>query len=690
MEPSSKSHSAQSTEDLAGIHAVLGLDIVSFSTLEDADQVLAIESLLAWTHEALAFNGIGENDYRWSPAGDGGYLTFASHTACRSALDVAFSIAQKIQNPRWRPRSGGKIGLTMALHAGTVTEARELGRNRNIWGTGINMTARILSLAVPGQLLISKQYFDAYIHGQREDEFEIGAVQWRTVKHGVQVEVMNANHHDLCLGDEEARYRRWQAIGNVWSRTIADYKSLVNDAMNSGEPIAALAAGKFLLNLDSPDPVQELCRMIGRTDDRPAAAYRHQTHYLFGLMPPDVLLRVVEAATPRHVAPGAVLCRKGEPARTCFFPVSGALVVDVPGQERPVHILPGQIVGEFGLWIPNITRTATVRSLDESLLLEFDSDQFKSILKDTPLVAEGVHNVIRNRIVDNVMRSRRLFPVSAEEAKEAWAEMRPECEKHEKGAVLDLNASVYILLSGAVTITPPPNMRPLTVRADGTFGAEQVVGLVSDIGSPDGPGATVLEEIVAVRFSRSAVTKLQQCDDIGAAWSALCGERLRAIGKAAAAAGFTAADSSPVSAMASGDRRYDLFLSHASEDKDPIARPLYAALTAKGISVWFDEATLELGDSLREKIEEGLSKCRYGVVILSPTFLKKHWPNRELDGLVARETASGDKAILPVWYDLDDKMLVQYSPTLAGRLAVRSEEGIGVVVEKILRVLRRA
>ena len=81
-------------------------------------------------------------------------------------------------------------------------------------------------------------------------------------------------------------------------------------------------------------------------------------------------------------------------------------------------------------------------------------------------------------------------------------------------------------------------------------------------------------------------------------------------------------------------QEYDLFLSHASEDKESIARPLYAALTAAGVSVWFDEAVLELGDSLRRKIEEGLAKCRYGVVILSPRFLNKHWPRRELDGLV--------------------------------------------------------
>jgi TIR domain len=134
---------------------------------------------------------------------------------------------------------------------------------------------------------------------------------------------------------------------------------------------------------------------------------------------------------------------------------------------------------------------------------------------------------------------------------------------------------------------------------------------------------------------------------------------------------------------------YDVFISHASEDKDSIARPLYLALQAKGVSVWFDEATLELGDSLRRKIDDGLARCRYGVVILSPQFLAKQWPQRELDGLVARETISGEKAILPVWHDLDASTLARYSPPLADKLAARSGEGIAAIVDKILRVLKK-
>lgn len=120
---------------------------------------------------------------------------------------------------------------------------------------------------------------------------------------------------------------------------------------------------------------------------------------------------------------------------------------------------------------------------------------------------------------------------------------------------------------------------------------------------------------------------------------------------------------------------FDLFLSHASEDKESIARPLYKALISRDITVWFDDAVLRMGDSLRRRIDDGLARCNYGIVIISPSFLSKEWPQRELDGLVAREVASGKKAILPIWHQIDQAMVMRYSPTLADRLAGRSEEG---------------
>lgn len=130
----------------------------------------------------------------------------------------------------------------------------------------------------------------------------------------------------------------------------------------------------------------------------------------------------------------------------------------------------------------------------------------------------------------------------------------------------------------------------------------------------------------------------------------------------------------------------DLFISYASEDRELVAKPLAELLTALGVSVWFDQFDLKIGDGLRRKIDEGLSTCRYGAVILSPSFFGKHYTNRELDGLAQREI-DGKKVILPIWVGVDEREVRQYSPPLADRIAGRWEEGLASIVLRIIEVV---
>ncbi len=131
----------------------------------------------------------------------------------------------------------------------------------------------------------------------------------------------------------------------------------------------------------------------------------------------------------------------------------------------------------------------------------------------------------------------------------------------------------------------------------------------------------------------------------------------------------------------------DVFISYASEDRNTVAKPLAELLTALGISVWFDQFDLKIGDSLRRKIDEGLSRCRFGIVILSSSFFGKHYPNLELDGLAQRES-NGEKVILPIWVGVNELQVRQFSPPLADRIAGRWEDGIAKVVMKLTEVIK--
>ena len=115
-------------------------------------------------------------------------------------------------------------------------------------------------------------------------------------------------------------------------------------------------------------------------------------------------------------------------------------------------------------------------------------------------------------------------------------------------------------------------------------------------------------------------------------------------------------------------KSYDVFISHASEDKDAVARPLAKELEKAGLSVWYDEFEMKIGDSLRRKIDYGLAHSRFGIVIISRDFIKKGWTNYELDGIVTR-AVSDEQVMLPIWHNITKDEVVSYSPTLADKIA---------------------
>ena len=113
---------------------------------------------------------------------------------------------------------------------------------------------------------------------------------------------------------------------------------------------------------------------------------------------------------------------------------------------------------------------------------------------------------------------------------------------------------------------------------------------------------------------------------------------------------------------------FDVFISHASDDKDDVVRPLANALTEEGLRVWYDEFELRIGSSLRQTIDSGIARSRFGIVVLSNSFFEKGWPAYELDGLVTR-TVSGEQVLLPIWHGVTKQQVMDFSPSLADKLA---------------------
>lgn len=137
------------------------------------------------------------------------------------------------------------------------------------------------------------------------------------------------------------------------------------------------------------------------------------------------------------------------------------------------------------------------------------------------------------------------------------------------------------------------------------------------------------------------------------------------------------------------DPRYDVFISHATEDKEELVRPLAEALRQRDLDVWYDEFELQLGSSLRQGIDRGIANSRFGIVVLSEAFFAKNWTNYELNGLVAREMHDGRQLMLPLWHKISKAEVVAASPSLADKIALRTADlTIDEIADQVAEAIR--
>ncbi len=129
------------------------------------------------------------------------------------------------------------------------------------------------------------------------------------------------------------------------------------------------------------------------------------------------------------------------------------------------------------------------------------------------------------------------------------------------------------------------------------------------------------------------------------------------------------------------------FISHDSRDKDAVARPIALGLSKLVCPVWFDEFSLQVGDSLRESIDKGLKECKKCILVLSPQFLSNRgWTKAEFNSIFTREILEKQNLVLPVWYEVSAAEVFEYCPSLADRVGVNWSLG----EEEVGRRLRQA
>lgn len=138
--------------------------------------------------------------------------------------------------------------------------------------------------------------------------------------------------------------------------------------------------------------------------------------------------------------------------------------------------------------------------------------------------------------------------------------------------------------------------------------------------------------------------------------------------------------------MDAQDIEYDVFISHAYEDKHAFADELARALKEQGLRVWYSGFELRLGSSISSQINEALKSSSYGIVLLSPRYFEKQWPQSELQAMFGHRDMQS--RILPVLLGISVHEARLRIPLLADRYAVSAAKGMVEVVRSILQVIK--
>ena len=129
--------------------------------------------------------------------------------------------------------------------------------------------------------------------------------------------------------------------------------------------------------------------------------------------------------------------------------------------------------------------------------------------------------------------------------------------------------------------------------------------------------------------------------------------------------------------------RYDFFISHATSDKNDIARPLAEALRKRGQRIWYDEHYIRAGNNIGDVIEFGIKSSVFGIVIISKNFFGRKWTEVELDMLMK-------KKIFLVLHQFTAEDLYTLRPALVERYAIPAIVGVERIAEQLIEAIRQA
>lgn len=398
--------------------AILMVDIVRFSLRTGDAQATAIRILILMLGLAIPRAHNDESGRIWSPAGDGGALTF--WRSIRAAFDTAFELTRLVNlynRGEFVDKSGEKwlepdepFQLRIGLHLGPVIKAKDFDDRDNIWGSGINMASRVLNLAKPGQILASRAFRESIDSIDRTDELEIDNIGTHWAKHHTPIVLFNIRSRTDEIGILCSEAEVWfEALHGPLKQAIESYEIRAKEEIKSGNPFRAGVLAKRILDLDPRnDLVLDIFKTISTKAPGGIAKVQKRFDDFLSPLSADAILHFFKNAEFKVFKKGEKIVKEGDPADSMMIVVSGEIQPTIQGERLSEGISANgsgylilresDLIGEMGLFNAREERTATLAAVQKTIVLSIDYSFLKANRISPQSGESSIRQELRKRI----------------------------------------------------------------------------------------------------------------------------------------------------------------------------------------------------------------------------------------------------------------------------------------------------
>lgn len=471
---------------------VLTVDIVNYSLMNNTTQIQSFRMLVRMLNQAIPKEHNLSGRRIWSPAGDGGSLTFWDDI--HAALQTAVALGQIINEYNKNLPEKKYFQVRMGLHSGIVIKEVDFDERENVWGNGINISNRVMSMAKPGQIMASKDFCSQADLFSRTQEVTYVGKWWP--KHNKPLELYNIYIDNAGLPPSEVD--EWYGPFHYpLQQAMETYSAMIENEKKEGPAFRVAVLCKRLLDLEpSNTDVQQVLESISERRFNTGPGAKNLYDSFFSKLSPSALVYFFRNGQFKAFQKDSIIAKEGARAESMMMVVSGEIFPSIHGNPlnnqrtgSNLVLREGAIIGEMGLFSPGGTRTATLKASKNTISLTLDYRFLRSLenASDTQEnlnrmeIQKRIWEYYRKRTIDNAISFHPLFQVlSAQQCNRLADDGNKNFLPGEHNQILNLSAEdiweyITIVVGGSLNVNTKKDNTTFNFKADENLGAIRFV-----------------------------------------------------------------------------------------------------------------------------------------------------------------------------------------------------------------------